>query len=89
MKRLIAWLAARLVLASTALADVILPECLQVIEYEAFAYCQWMKGQLKLPSTLTYICGRAFHQCQWLSGDLVIPPSVKRSAAGLSEGAPV
>ena len=77
MKRVISCALALWMLCGAALADVVLPEGLQVIEYEAFAHCQWMKGELKLPSTLTYIGGRAFHQCQWLSGDLVIPPSVK------------
>ena len=76
MKRVISCALALWMLCGAALADVVLPEDLQVIEDEAFATNQAMTGNLVIPHGVTTIGKQAFGGCKGLNGTLTIPDSV-------------
>lgn len=59
-----------------AITSIKIPESIKSIEYEAFYYCENLKGELILPKTLNYIGRFAFYYGSGLTGNLVIPDSV-------------
>ncbi|MBQ3155386.1 MAG: leucine-rich repeat protein [Clostridia bacterium] len=77
-----------LLLATTALADVTLPENVMVIEPEAFAGCTELTGTLVIPEGVTDIGEEAFKDCAGLT-ELVLPSNAvtieDRAFAGCTE----
>lgn len=75
MKKLLLMVAALLMLALPASADVTLPEGLTVIEPNAFAGCTELTGTLVIPDGVTEIGDGAFRGCTGLT-ELILPDSV-------------